>query len=116
MNNQEKISQFYQQFNTNCPFQLARHLEIHIHYVDFWKHIYGYYSPMLSTAHILINDNVSLEKQEQICEFLIAHHILKGANKTAFCLDQDTYLKSQNNKAESLNTMLRRNVIPFPSK
>lgn len=116
MDDLTKINQAYQLYNTTCPFELSRNLDIHIHYVDFWKNIYGYYSPMLSTAHILINDNLSLEIQEKICSHLITHHILNGAYRMALCLDQDAFLNLEKKKALSLIPSFKSKIIPFPIK
>jgi hypothetical protein len=102
-------------YDTSCPFELAKYLQVKVNYHDFPKHIYGLYSPMLSTAHILINEDLSLEKQEKVCDHLIAHHILFDNCAAAYCIDHTTYLELEQKKGSSSNTMLQKKVISWPN-
>ncbi len=97
----DKITNTYKQYNTTCPFELSRHLDLQIHYVDYWNNIYGYYTPS-THSYILINENLSLEKQEKTCEHLLNYHILHAELHLEFCLDHESFNELEKNKSFSI--------------
>jgi hypothetical protein len=107
----KKLNQAFEQYGTSCPFELAQHLQVKVNYHDFPEHIYGLYSPMLSTAHVLINEKLSLEKQEKVCDHFVAHHILFETCAAAFCIDHTTFLELEKKKGSSPNTTMHKKII-----
>lgn len=101
MKNSDKINNTYTQYNTTCPFDLSRQLGLQIHYVDYWNNIYGYYTPS-SHSYLLINENLSLEKQEKACEHLLNHHILHADLHLEFCLDHESFIELEKNNNLSI--------------
>lgn len=93
------------------PFELARKLQITINYYDFPKTIYGLYSPEDSSAQVLINENISLEKQEKVCEQINAHHTSYNCQAPALCIDEDTYVKLEKGEGFLSRLVRRKNVI-----
>ncbi len=89
MNYEDKIKHVFDSYDTSDPFELARYLNIRITYFDFESTVYGYYTPLLSTNHIIISESLSPEDQEKVCDHLVAHHILNTG--TEFCLDKSCY-------------------------
>lgn len=83
--------------DTACPFDLAKYLDIKVTYFEFPDNIYGYYTPMLSTQHIVINTRICPEFQEKVCDHLIAHHILHS--NVQVCIDEEIFeqLENKNN-------------------
>lgn len=107
----DKIKQVFDSYDTSCPFELARHFDIQIKYFDFTSNILGYYTPMLSSVHIIINENLLPEEQEKICDHLIAHHILHEGKE--FCLDLETFKNLEKKTRFSPYLLLHKKISFF---
>lgn len=85
----KQIDALFGKYGTSCPYELAEKFHVKIRHVDFPKPIYGYYTPILYSEQILINENLPLEQQEKVCVHLMVRHLLHEGIE--FCLDEDTF-------------------------
>lgn len=92
------------------PFEAARQLRIEVHYYDFPKSIYGLYTPDVVATQILINESISIEKQEKVCEYLIAHHINLDDRTAAYCIDEGTYAELEKRKRKLSYPRLQQGI------
>lgn len=87
------------------PFEAARLLQVEVNYYKFPNYIYGLYTPDDHVAaQILINESISLEKQEKVCEYFVAHHIEHDNLAAAYCIDDNTYAELEK----------RKRILPYP--
>lgn len=102
----QKLEETFEYFQTSNPFKLAQLLDLDIAYIDFPEEFYGYYTIMLNVHQILINQNLSPEVQEKVCEHMLVHHLLhKGIE---FCLDADLFVKLEKEKRNEKYLHLHR--------
>ena len=91
------INTLVRKYKTNCPFTIAEHLNIHIHFEDLGNHTRGIYYCKLRRKFIVINSRLNSYWQRFICAHELAHDRLhRGLNR--FFLDE--YSLSNTNKYE----------------
>lgn len=102
----QKLQETFESYQTSNPFTLAKLLDLEIAYTDFPEDFYGYYTYMLNAYQILINQNLSPEEQENVCEHMIVHHLLhKGIE---FCLDEELFKSLEKEKKNDKYLQLHR--------
>lgn len=98
----------FESYQTSNPFRLARMLDLEIAYTDFPEDCYGYYTHMLNAHQVLINQNLSPEEQESVCEHMIVHHLLhKGIE---FFLDAEAFKTLEKEKRNEKYVHLHRKL------
>ncbi|WP_106766835.1 ImmA/IrrE family metallo-endopeptidase [Paenibacillus faecalis] len=79
---QSLIQKLIKKYHTNCPFQLASALGIHIRYADLGKTTKGLYFRKLRRRFIVINSHLPSEWQRFVCAHELGHDRLhKGINR-----------------------------------
>lgn len=76
----------YDEIGARCPFKLANHLGIKLHYLDLGEDICGFYktSP-LGAYHIVLNSNLDIDEMQSTSYLLLKHH--RVGDKTDLILD-----------------------------
>ncbi|GGI97018.1 ImmA/IrrE family metallo-endopeptidase [Paenibacillus hunanensis] len=78
------------QYKTNCPFEIATALGIHIRYMDLGKSTKGLYYAKLRRRFIVINQGLSEQWQRFVCAHELGHDRLhKGLSR--FFLEEHSY-------------------------
>lgn len=78
------------QYQTNCPFEIAEALGIHIRYMDLGKSTKGLYYTKLRRRFIVINHGLSPQWQRFVCAHELGHDRLhKGLSR--FFLEEHSY-------------------------
>lgn len=78
------------QYKTNCPFEIAEALGIHIRYMDLGKSTKGLYYTKLRRRFIVINQGLSDQWQRFVCAHELGHDRLhKGLSR--FFLEEHSY-------------------------
>jgi Zn-dependent peptidase ImmA (M78 family) len=87
------IQTLIRKYNTNCPFTIAEHLNIHIRFIDLGEHTRGIYYSKLRRRFIVINSRLNPQWQRFICAHELAHDRLhRGLNR--FFLDEYSLLNT----------------------
>lgn len=87
----EKTNQLKKRYKTDCPYQLAEHLRIHIMQHDLHHEINGYYKYDRRNQYIVINDNLDQHYQRVVCAHELGHAILHKHVNTPF-MRRNTFL------------------------
>ncbi|AHD06214.1 ImmA/IrrE family metallo-endopeptidase [Paenibacillus larvae] len=73
----KKINYLYRKHKTNCPFELASLLNVHIRYVDLPEGVKGYCLRVLRRKFILLDYNLKGTQEEKfICTHELGHIVL----------------------------------------
>ncbi|WP_068964059.1 ImmA/IrrE family metallo-endopeptidase [Desulfosporosinus sp. BG] len=87
------IHTLIRKYNTNCPFTIAEHLNIHIRFADLGGHTRGIYYSKLRRRFIVINSRLNSHWQRFICAHELAHDRLhRGINR--FFIDEYSFLNT----------------------
>ena len=70
-----KAKELKHKYSTNDPFKIAKVLGIHIMFRDDFKSLYGMYTYMLKNRFIMINSNISENKQKIVCAHELGHDL-----------------------------------------
>jgi len=87
----DKANQLKEKYKTDCPYQLAEQLKIHILQHDLHHEINGYYKYDRRNQYIVINDNLDQHKQRVVCAHELGHAILHKHVNTPFMMN-NTFL------------------------
>jgi len=87
----DKANQLKERYKTDCPYQLAEHLKIHIMQHDLHHEINGYYKYDRRNQFIVINDNLAPYNQRVVCAHELGHAILHKHVNTPF-MRNNTFL------------------------
>ena len=87
---EENAAHLVRKYKTNCPFEIAEALGIHIRYMDLGKSTKGLYYKKLRRRFIIINEGLSDQWQRFVCAHELGHDRLhKGINR--FFLEEHSY-------------------------
>jgi Zn-dependent peptidase ImmA (M78 family) len=76
------VMKLVKKYKTNCPFQLAKHLNIHIRFEDLGEATKGMYYRKLRRRFIAIHYDLSDEWQRFVCAHELGHDRLhKGVSR-----------------------------------
>ncbi len=78
-----KIKTLINQYGTNCPFKIAKHLGIEVYFENLGKSL-GYFSHSFRIKIIHINENASEHQKKFICAHELAHAIFHADANTPF--------------------------------
>lgn len=80
----EKTSQLKQRYNTECPYEIASYLKIHVMQHNLHEDINGYYKYDRRNQYIVINDNLDQHLQRVVCAHELGHAVLHKHVNTPF--------------------------------
>jgi len=107
------IHTLIRKYNTNCPFTIAEHLNIHIRFEDLGEHTRGIYYSKLRRRFIVINTRLNSQWQRFICAHELAHDRLhRGLNR--FFLDEYSLLNTDKYERQANEFAIR--LISFHTK
>lgn len=92
-----QVNQLIEKYKTNCPYQLAEHLKIHVLSHNLHHEINGYYKYDRRNQYIVINDNLDSSLQRVVCAHELGHAVLHPRTNTPF-MKKNTLLST--NKIE----------------
>lgn len=109
----EKINQLKLKYNTDCPYQLANHLKIHVLQHDLNHEINGYYKYDRRNQYIVINSNLEKHTQNIVCAHELGHAVLHPKINTPFM--RNNTLLSVNKIEREANRFAAELLIPDES-
>lgn len=87
------IKKLIRTYQTNCPFEIARSLGIHIRYSDLGKSTKGLYCRKLRRRFIVLHNDLTPEWERFVCAHELGHDRLhKGINR--FFLEEHSYFQA----------------------
>lgn len=88
----EMIQKLVKKYRTNCPFEIARSLGIHIRYSDLGKTTKGLYFRKLRRRFIVLHNGLTPEWERFVCAHELGHDRLhKGISR--FFLEEHSYFQ-----------------------
>ncbi|MFJ7700042.1 ImmA/IrrE family metallo-endopeptidase [Lysinibacillus fusiformis] len=87
----EKVVNLKQKFKTDCPYELAGYLNIHVLFHDLHEEIRGYYKYDRRNQYIVINSNLDENFKFLVCAHELGHACLHPRLNTPF-MRQNTLL------------------------
>ncbi|WP_080875590.1 ImmA/IrrE family metallo-endopeptidase [Oceanobacillus timonensis] len=105
MNIEKKVNQLVDKYGSRDPFEICRVMGIDIIYMPLGKSRKGFFSRLYRTAAILINEDLSYEKQKTTCAHELGHIILHSELNAAF-LNSNTYQITDKYEIEANEFML----------
>ena len=87
----ETVNQLIERYKTDCPYQLAEHLKIHVFHHDLHKDINGYYKYDRRNQYIVINRNLSRNMKRIVCAHELGHAVLHKHVNTPFMYRQTLF-------------------------
>lgn len=109
----EKINQLKQKYDTDCPYQLANHLKIHVLQHNLNHEINGYYKYDRRNQYIVINSNLEKHTQNIVCAHELGHAVLHPKINTPFM--RNNTLLSVNKIEREANRFAAELLIPDES-
>ncbi len=109
----EKVLQLKQKFDTECPYELAGYLNIHVLNHDLHKEIRGYYKYDRRNQFIVINSNLDEYYQRVVCAHELGHAVLHKKVNTPF-MRQNTFLSVEKIELEA-NRFAAHLLVPDES-
>lgn len=106
----EKVNQLKERYKTDCPFQLAEHLKVHVMYHNLHPEINGYYKYDRRNQYIVINDNLDRYGKRFTCCHELGHAILHPRVNTPL-MRRDTFLSVDKTEREA-NRFAAELMIP----
>lgn len=106
----EKAKQLQERYKTNCPYQLAEYLKIHVMQHDLHHEINGYYKYDRRNQYIVINANLDQHKQRFVCTHELGHAVMHPHINTPF-MRTNTFL-SVNKIEREANRFAAELLIP----
>ncbi|HWO95226.1 MAG TPA: ImmA/IrrE family metallo-endopeptidase [Bacillus sp. (in: firmicutes)] len=79
----KKIQNLINKYGTNCPFKIAKHLDIEIVYEDLGK-VFGYFNQFCRVKIIHINEKATDYQKRFICAHELGHAIFHPDANTPF--------------------------------
>lgn len=76
MDIQRRAKNLVRKYGTNCPFTIAKHLNINVQFVDLTDEVRGVYCRTLRRKFIGINSNLPYEWQRFVCAHELGHDLL----------------------------------------
>ena len=96
----EKVSQLKQTFKTDCPYEMAEYLNIHVLHHDLHFEIRGYYKYDRRNQFIVINSNLGEDYRRVVCAHELGHAVLHKKVNTPF-MRQNTFLSVEKIEREA---------------
>lgn len=109
----EKINQLKERYKTDCPYQLAEHLKIHVLQHNLHDEINGYYKYDRRNQYIVINDNLDQYLQRVVCAHELGHAVMHKHVNTPF-MRNNTFLSVSKIEREA-NRFAAELLIPDES-
>lgn len=106
----EKTNQLKKRYKTECPYQLAEHLKIHVMEHNLHHEINGYYKYDRRNQYIVINVNLDYHQQKVVCAHELGHAVLHKHVNTPL-MRRDTFL-SVNKIEREANRFAAELLIP----
>lgn len=109
----EPIEMLYREIGVQCPFVLAKQLNLNVSYSIDLSDIYGLYTRTTpNTLRIFINACIPLEVQEDICEALIKHHLEHpGVSRCFNAADYEDMMQEINHKLKQVLPKRKLNTV-----
>lgn len=79
-----EVDKLVKKYKTNCPYQLAEQLGIHVVFWDFHEEIHGVYYYTKRNKFIYINNNLNSNDQRFTCSHELGHAIFHPKLSTPF--------------------------------
>ncbi|MBU7319040.1 MULTISPECIES: hypothetical protein [Paenibacillus] len=75
----EQLKSLFDEVGERCPYKLAQHLGITLHYLDLGEHVCGFYqnSP-LGGRYIVLNSCLDMDEMQTTTYLLLQHHQAHG--------------------------------------
>ena len=109
----EKTNQLKQRYNTDCPYEIASYLKIHVMQHELHPEINGYYKYDRRNQYIVINDNLNQHEQRVVCAHELGHAVMhKHVNTPFMC--KNTFLSVSKIEREA-NRFAAELLIPDAS-
>lgn len=80
----EKVNQLKKRYKTDCPYEIASYLKIHVMEHNLHPDINGYYKYDRRNQYIVINDNLDQHKQRVVCAHELGHAVMHKHVNTPF--------------------------------
>lgn len=80
----EKVVKLKQKFRTDCPFEIAEQLKIHVLFHNLHKEIRGYYKYDRRNKYIVINNSLDDRLKLLVCAHELGHACLHPRLNTPF--------------------------------
>ncbi|AVK85311.1 hypothetical protein C3943_18150 [Lysinibacillus sp. B2A1] len=80
----EKVLHLKQKFRTDCPYELAECLNIHVFFHNLHEEIRGYYKYDRRNQYIVINCNLDDQQKLLVCAHELGHALLHPRINTPF--------------------------------
>ncbi|WP_025117109.1 ImmA/IrrE family metallo-endopeptidase [Lysinibacillus fusiformis] len=80
----EKVVKLKQIFRTDCPFEIAEQLKIHVLFHNLHEEIRGYYKYDRRNQYIVINENLNDQLKLLVCAHELGHASLHPRLNTPF--------------------------------
>lgn len=109
----EKTNQLKEKYKTDCPYQLANHLKIHVMQHNLHPEINGYYKYDRRNQYIIINANLTKYSQKIVCAHELGHAVLHPKINTPFM--RNNTLLSVNKIEREANRFAAELLIPDES-
>lgn len=109
----KKVNQLKERYETDCPYQLAQHLKIHVILHDLHHEINGYYKYDRRNQYIVINNNLDEHNQKGVCAHELGHAVLHKHVNTPF-MRSNTFLSVSKIEREA-NRFAAELLIPDDS-
>lgn len=109
----EKTNQLKKRYNTECPYEIASYLKIHVMEHNLHPDINGYYKYDRRNQYIVINHNLDLNQQRIVCAHELGHAVLHPKVNTPF-MNNNTFLSVSKIELEA-NRFAAELLIPDDS-
>lgn len=101
MDIQRQTKKLFRKYQTNCPFTIAKMLNIHVVYLDLPMSVKGYCQHVLRRKFIVLNQNLEEETERRfVCAHELGHMILHQGFSHYF-LTRNTYFVSSKYEREA---------------
>ena len=109
----ERVATLINKYNTNCPFELADFMNIHVLFLDLHHEIRGFYKYDRRNRYIVINSNLLPKDQLVVCCHELGHAILHPRVNTPF-MRENTFISLSKIEKEA-NRFAAELLIPDES-
>lgn len=109
----ERTNQLKERYNTECPYEIASYLKIHVMQHDLHHDINGYYKYDRRNQYIVINDNLDQHLQRVVCAHELGHAVMHKHVNTPF-MRNNTFLSVSKIEREA-NRFAAELLIPDDS-
>lgn len=127
---EREVQSLIQTYGTNCPFKIAKALDIEVYYENLGA-ISGYYNQSRRIKFIHLNENLSEDEKRFVCAHELGHAVQHSGVNAPFIkeftffslnkIEQEAnafaiYLLFNNNSNEQLTTEIALNRYGIPKK